>query len=303
MTKLHGLLTALVTPFTGDGAKIDETTLRELIEHNISCGVHGLVPGGSTGEFAALSMPERLHVAEVVVDQAAGRVPVMVGVGAMTTKESIGLAEHAEASGADAVMIVAPYYEPLSVTETLEHFRAVASSISIDVMLYNLPGATGVNLEPAQIAALASTVPNVKYVKDTSGNFTQAAHLIRHYSELVSIFVGWDTLYFAALVEGAAGSVNGAANFIAPELVDIYTRVSSGDVDGARKTWRHVFPIMEFLLSEGYVTRTKAGLDLVGRSAGRPRLPMLPLSAESEAEFKAMLSELRTMGTALSPAR
>jgi 4-hydroxy-tetrahydrodipicolinate synthase len=292
MSKLHGLMTALVTPFTEGGESVDETTLREQVEFNIGCQVHGLVPGGSTGEFPAMANAERRQVAEIVVDQVAGRVPVMVGVGAMTTHEAIGLAKHSEAIGADAVMIVAPYYEPLTVNETLDHFRAIASSIGIDVMLYNLPGATGVNLEPAKIAGLAEELPNVKYLKDTSGNFTQAAHLINHYSDLLSIFVGWDTLYFASLVEGAAGSVNGAANFIAPELVDIYQKVRSGDIDGARTVWNSVFPVMEFLISGGYVTRTKGGMALVGRSAGAPRLPMESLAGPEEAKLKALLSAL-----------
>lgn len=293
MSNLHGLLTALVTPFAADGSAVDEQTLRNQVEHNIGCGVHGLVPGGSTGEFPAMSNEERRLVAEIVVDQAVGRVPVMVGVGAMTTREAIGLAQHAETIGADAVMIVAPYYEPLTESETLEHFRAIASSIGIDVMLYNLPGATGVNLEPAKIAGLAERLPNVKYLKDTSGNFTQAAHLINHYKDLVSIFVGWDTLYFAALVEGAAGSVNGAANFIAPELVEIFEKVQSGDIDGARAVWHGVFPIMEFLISGGYVTRTKGGLQLVGRSAGVPRLPMEPLAGADEAELAGLIKALK----------
>ena len=294
MSNLHGLLTALVTPFTADGEAVDEATLRALVEHNIGCGVHGLVPGGSTGEFPALSNAERRQVTEIVVDQAAGRVPVMIGVGAMTTREAIGLAQHAESSGAEAVMIVAPYYEPLTVTETLDHFKAIASSIGIDVMLYNLPGATGVNLEPAQIAGLAEKLPNVKYLKDTSGNFTQAAHLINHYKDLVSIFIGWDTLYFASLVEGAAGSVNGAANFIAPELVEIYEKVSAGDVNGAREIWQRVFPIMEFLISGGYVTRTKGGLSLSGRSAGSPRLPMETLAGIEAEELGSLLNALNS---------
>lgn len=292
MSDLHGLMTALVTPFTADGSAVDEAALRAHVEHNIGCGVHGLVPGGSTGEFPAMSNAERRQVAEIVVEQAAGRIPVMVGVGAMTTSEAIGLAQHAQSIGADAVMIVAPYYEPLTVNETLEHFRAIASSIDVDVMLYNLPGATGVNLEPAKIAGLAERLPNVKYLKDTSGNYTQAAHLINHYKDQVSIFVGWDTLYFAALVEGAAGSVNGAANFIAPELVAIYEKVRSGDIDGARDLWQGVFPIMEFLISGGYVTRTKGGMKVVGRSVGVPRLPMEALVGADEAELLALTTAL-----------
>ncbi|MEI7778403.1 MAG: dihydrodipicolinate synthase family protein [Actinomycetes bacterium] len=295
MSNLHGLLTALVTPFTDDGKAVDEPALRAQVEHNIGTGVHGLVPGGSTGEFAAMTNAERRQVTEIVIDQTAGRIPVMAGVGAMTTQEAIGLAQHAESAGAVAIMVVAPYYEPLTVGETKDHFRAVSSSVGIDVMLYNLPGATGVNLEPAQLAGLADELPNVKYVKDTSGNFTQAAQLIHHHRDQLSIFVGWDTLYFAALVEGAAGSVNGAANFIAPELVAIHDLVKSGDTAAASEIWDGVFPIMEFLITGGYVTRVKGGLKLVGRSPGDPRRPMESLAGQDEERLRNWLKAIEAV--------
>jgi 4-hydroxy-tetrahydrodipicolinate synthase len=290
MNSLHGLLTALVTPFTEGGEQVDEANLRSLVEDNIGCNVHGLVAAGSTGEFAAMSDKERREVVEIVIDQAAGRVPVIAQTGAMTTREAIDLSRHAQSAGAAAVMVVAPYYEPLTLGETLHHFRAVASSVDIDVMVYNLPVATGVNLLPNDVADLAASVPNVKYLKDTSGDFAQGALLIHEYSDVVGVFIGHDTLYFAALVEGALGAVNGAANVVATELVDIYDRIHAGDIVGARDVWNQVFPFAQFLVSGGYVTGVKGALDVIGRSTGAPRPPQETLGGDREVELRGILA-------------
>jgi 4-hydroxy-tetrahydrodipicolinate synthase len=290
MESLHGLLTALVTPFAAGGEQVDEVGLRALVEDNISCKVHGLVAGGSTGEFAALSESERRLVVEVVIDQTAGRIPVIAQTGGMTTREAIDLSRHAQSAGATAVMVVAPYYEPLTLDETLNHFRAVAASVDIDVMVYNLPVATGVNLPPSDVAALAESVPNVKYLKDTSGDYAQGALLIHEYSDVVGVFIGHDTLYFAALVEGALGAVNGAANFVATPLVEIYDHICADNVVAARDIWDKVFPVAQFLVSGGYVTGVKGAMELIGRSAGVPRLPLEPLSGAREAELRAILA-------------
>ena len=144
---LSGVLTALVTPFTDDGA-IDEAVLRQVVDRNIDGGVHGVVACGSTGEFSALSGAERRFVVETVIDQSAGRVPVVAQTGAQSTAEAIELSQHAEKAGASVLMVVAPYYEPLSIEETKLYLRTVADSVSIPVMLYNLPVATGVNMTP-----------------------------------------------------------------------------------------------------------------------------------------------------------
>jgi 4-hydroxy-tetrahydrodipicolinate synthase len=294
MNNLHGVLTALVTPFTAGGDEVDEASLRTLVEYNVTSNVHGLIPAGSTGEFAAMSNKERRQVVEIVVDQTAGRVPVIVQTGAMTTRDAIALSQHAEKSGAAAVMVVAPYYEPLTVAETMNHFRSIASSIDVDVMVYNLPVATGVNLLPEDVAELAMDVPNIKYLKDTSGDYAQAARLIHEYSDVLGVFIGHDTLYFAALVEGAAGAVNGGANFIAPELVDVYNSIRSGHIAAARDLWNRVFPVAEFLMSGGYVTGVKGALKILGRPVGDPRAPMESLEGEREAELRKILAAFET---------
>src|ERR671932_583095 len=153
----HGVLPGLITPFTDDGDAIDARALSAIIDRLIAAGVGGLVPGGSTGEFTTLTNAERRRLVEVTVDAAADRVPVVAGTGALTTRETVELSVHAEASGAAAVMIVPPFYDPLSWRELLAHYSAVADAIAIPIMYYNLPSASGVKLTAAQLAELPVT--------------------------------------------------------------------------------------------------------------------------------------------------
>lgn len=292
MAELYGLMSAMSTPMTEDGSAVDENILRELTERTINAGVHGLVPCGSTGEFAALTGDERRKVVEIVLDQTAGRVPVVPHVGAMSTYEAIAHAKHAEAAGASGLMVVAPYYEPLSLEETKRYFVDVANAVGIPVMVYNLPVATGVNLQPSEVAALARQADNIQYVKDTSGDFSQAAQLIHDHGDVVKTFVGWDTLYLAALVEGSAGSVNGAANLIAPQLREIYDNVQAGKLTEAKATWDQVFPLMQFLVSGGYVGAVKTALRILGYPAGSARQPIGDLPAERRSELEQILKTL-----------
>jgi 4-hydroxy-tetrahydrodipicolinate synthase len=295
---LGGVLAALVTPFTAGGERVDEVGLRALVESVLAGGVHGVVPCGSTGEFAALSGDERRLVVEVVVDQVAGRVPVVAHTAAMTTAEAVGLSRHAEAVGAAAVMVVAPYYEPLTVGEVGAYYRAVASSVGIDVMVYNLPVATGVNLSPADVGVLAAELPNVRHVKDTSGDFGQATVLIHEYAGVVSTFVGSDTFYLASLVEGAAGSVVGAANVIPAELVAIFDAVQAGDLHTARSVWAQVYPFMQFLMSGGYVSGVKGALTHTGQAIGDPRPPIESLPPNRITELLTTLEHIPSLTAA-----
>jgi 4-hydroxy-tetrahydrodipicolinate synthase len=288
---LRGVFSAVATPFNTPDQSINEQALRDLVERTIDGGIHGLVPCGSTGEFAAMTAAERKRVLEVTIDQAGGRVPVVAHSGAMTTREAIDISKHAEAAGASAVMTVAPYYEPLDIDETKEYFRSVADSIQIPVIIYNLPVATGVNLEPHDIADIASKSQNVKYVKDTSGDFSQAAKLIHDYSDVISTFVGWDTMFLGSFVEGGTGSIVGAANFIAPQLVSVYDAVQAGDIVSAKTQWNTIFPIMQFLVSGGYVAGVKGALDLLGKSIGEPRAAISALSTERASELQAILKQ------------
>lgn len=288
---LKGVYSAVATPFTSD-EQVDEAELRRLVDRTIDAGIHGLVPCGSTGEFSTLSRQERECVLELIVEQTAGRVPVVPQTGATSTAEAIALSKHAESLGAAAIMLVAPYYEPFSIEETKAYYKDVAGSVSIPVMAYNLPAATGVNLTPQILGELITEVPNIKYVKDTSGDFTAAAQLIHEYGDQVSVFVGWDTLFCAALLEGAAGSVIGAANIVPRELVAVYDAVQANDLALARKLWAKLFPVMSTLVSGGYNAAVKAGMEIVGHSAGPQRAPGAELTGIRRDQLERALAAL-----------
>lgn len=284
--KLTGVYSAVATPFDKNEA-LDEQGLRSLVSRTLDGGVHGLVPCGSTGEFSALSRSERKQVLEIVLDETSGRVPVIAQTGATSTREAIELSKHAEAVGAAGIMVVAPYYEPFSIDEVKSYYRDVAGSVGIPVMAYNLPAATGVNLTPKILGELVQEVPNIKYVKDTSGDFTAAAELIHEFGNDISVFVGWDTLFLAALIEGAAGSVIGAANVVPRELVAVYNAVKEGRIEEAQFLWSKLFPIMDSFVSGGYNAGIKGALDLIGFSAGPQRAP----GQDMEDERRTILSK------------
>src|SRR5262245_18430013 len=166
-SQLSGVLTALATPFASDG-QIDQTTLRRVVDRSIDGGVDGVVACGSTGEFAAMSNTERRQLVETVIDQTAGRVPVIAQTGAVSTAEAIHLSKHAQAAGASVLMVVAPYVEPLTVQETVHYLKTVAGAVAIPIMLYNLPVATGLNLTPELFGKLVTEVDIIQYIKDTS---------------------------------------------------------------------------------------------------------------------------------------
>ena len=290
-SQLSGVLTALATPFTSDG-QIDENTLRRLVDRSIDGGVDGVVACGSTGEFAAMSGAERRLVVETVIDQTAGRVPVVAQTGAVSTTEAIELSRHAQAAGASVLMVVTPYYEPLTLEETLQYLRTVASAVDIPIMLYNLPSATGVNLSPATVGQLAREVDNIRYIKDTSADMAQAGQLIHHYGDVISTFVGWDTLLLAALTEGAAGFMAGTANIMPAQLVSIHRALVAGELDRARREWAHIYPLMDAIMSAPFIAAVKTALNAVGFPVGSPRKPLLDLDPDTAATISSLATAL-----------
>lgn len=291
-SRLNGILTALATPFTAD-EQIDLPALRGLVEHTIAGGVDGVVACGSSAEFAAMSNRERRLVVETVIEQVGGRVPVVAQTGAVSTTEAIELSRHAQEAGASVLMVVAPYYEPLTLDETLRYLRAVAGSVDIPVMLYNLPGATGVNLSPSVVGQLAREVDNIQYIKDTSADMSQLAQLVHHHGDVVSSFVGWDSLLLSALTEGAAGAVAGTANAIPAELASIRRAVQDGDQARARAEWSLVYPLVDAMLSVPFIPAIKTALDAIGLPAGKLRGPLRDLDPEDAGRISAHAAALR----------
>ena len=189
MSEFHGVLPALITPFTGSGDALDTEALAAHVERLIGGGVAGLVPGGSTGEFTTLAHAERRELVEATVAAAAGRVPVVAGTGALSTRETVELSVHAERTGAAAVMVVPPFYDPLGWRELLAHYAAVADRISVPIMYYNLPSATGVTLDADQLRELRR-VAGVTSLKDTGGDATAATELLQAGDDVPALLNG-----------------------------------------------------------------------------------------------------------------
>jgi 4-hydroxy-tetrahydrodipicolinate synthase len=290
-TELSGVLTALATPFTADEA-IDAPVLHRLIDRTIDGGVDGVVVGGSTGEFAALSSDERRQLVDAVVEHTDGRVPVIAQTGATTTAEAVRLSRAAQTAGADVLMLVTPYYEPLTVDETVAYIRDVAAAVDVPVMLYNIPGATGVNLDAATIGALARDVDTIRYVKDSSANWEQALQLIHHHGDHVGTFIGWDAYIFSALSEGAAGVMAGTANVVPREIVEVHRLIAAGDHANALIAWNRVYPVIDAMLSAPFIPAVKTALRALGEPVGLPRRPTADVTPAVRAHLETALSTL-----------
>jgi 4-hydroxy-tetrahydrodipicolinate synthase len=295
----HGVLPALITPFTEDGSAIDSDALCALVERLIGAGVGGLVPGGSTGEFTTLTHAERRQLVETTVAAAAGRVPVVAGTGALSTRETVELSVHAERAGAAAVMIVPPFYDPLSWRELLAHYTAVTGAIDIPIMYYNLPSASGVTLDAAQYGEL-QRVAGVTCLKDTGGDAVAATELIQ--TDGPTLLNGWDTLTFAALAAGVRAVVWGTASILPEQCVELH-RLLIDDVDlpAARRHWARLWPLCRFLESQSYPAAVKTACGLIGDTTGPVRAPLLPLDDAATGELAALLEHATLAEARASP--
>lgn len=291
-TRFEGVLPALITPFTADGSAVDTHALHQLVERCIAGGVSGLVSTGSTGEFTTLSGDERRGVTEAVVAAAAGRVPVVAGTGALSTAETIELSVHAEQAGAGAVMVVPPFYGPLLWDELVAHFAAVSDRISIPIMYYNLPSATGVSLTAERLAEL-KRVARVTSFKDTGGDVIAATAYFQASHDLPTLLNGYDTLTFAALAAGVRGVVWGVASFLPGPCVQLHRLlIDAVDLDAARALWARIWPICAFLEATDYAAGVKAGCRHVGLSTGPVRAPLRDLSADDAAVLGRLIDDL-----------
>ncbi|KAL4876733.1 hypothetical protein BJY04DRAFT_231341 [Aspergillus karnatakaensis] len=287
---LHGILAALITPFTDDQTSIDAARLESHINHLLNAGIHGLVPGGSTGEFTVLSLAERKQLTELCVKFAAGRAPVVAGTGGLSTLEAVDLSIHAAQAGAAAVMVVPPFYDPVSLDELRELLKEVSDASKLPIMYYNIPGASGLTLSPTEIAALSEV--GVKYLKDTSGNAPALTELVFGLHEQITAFNGWDTLTFYGLAAGCPGGVWGAANIIPELAVELYDAVAvKGDLVKGRELWSRAWPLCKFLESNSYSAAVKTGVELIGQPTGGLRRPFKLLSGEKREELRRLIEQ------------
>ncbi len=283
MSEFHGVLPALITPFTEDGNAIDTESLAAFVERLIDAGVGGLVPGGSTGEFTTLTNAERRQLTEITVEAAAGRVPVVAGTSALSTRETVELSVHAAQAGAAAVMIIPPFYDAPGWRELLAHYTAVSDAISIPIMYYNMPGVSGVTLSAEQLRELPVTC-----LKDTGGDATAATELIQ--TDGPKLLNGYDTHTFHALAAGVEAVVWGTASIIPEQCVELH-RLLIDDIDlpAARELWARIWPLCQFLENTSYSAAVKAACHVAGVTTGPVRAPLLELDDDAKRELAAVI--------------
>lgn len=294
MTNFRGTYTVMVTPFTAGGT-IDETALRAFVDWQIGEGIHGLIPLGSTGEFLSLSDDEKELVTATVIEQAAGRVPVLIGTGAEDTREVVRLSRRAEALGADGVMIIPPFYSTPTEDELFHHYHTVADAIGIPIMIYNNPAVANVDLRPPLVARLAE-IGNCRYIKESTLEVTRVRDIIRLCGERMGVFGG--ILGFESFVEGAIGWVAVAANVAPRPLARMFELVADEQkISEARELYLAHLPLIEFVGGQAYVAGSKALLKHMGFPAGHPRPPRLPLPAALDAAARELVARFRLQFT------
>lgn len=281
MSKLQGIFAAVPTPFTGDGEDLDLPFIAKEVDRLYEGGIQGIVTTGTTGEFPTLSTEEHKSVIKAYVEAATGKFKVVAGIGSNSTKHAIEMVQYAQEVGADAVMVVPPFYDPLPFDALFKYYEDVCGSIKIPLMYYHLPGATGVPLTAEQIRKLA-TIEGFDYMKDTSGNAVEHTDLLTHQSTTFTLFNGYDTLTFSSLAHGSRGSIWGVASIVPKECSEFFnTLVVEKDIEKAREQWKFLWEISSFLEANCYPAGIKTAHDILGYSAGPLRLPTLPLSEEA----------------------
>ena len=274
-TRLFGCGTALVTPFSHDGA-VNERALRALVDWQIAEGIDYLVPCGSTGEAATLSPAEHRRVVEIVVEQTAGRVPVMAGAGSNDTRKAITLSREMQAAGATHLLHVSPMYNKPPQRGIVAHFRAIADAVQLPIVVYNVPGRTASNMEAATSLALAS-VPNIVGIKEASGDIAQITAIIRERPEHFAVISGDDALTTAVMAAGGDGVISVVSNATPRLMSRLVACCRAGDQAEAQRLEAQLTPWMRAAFLESNPLPVKAALTMMGRIENVLRLPLVPL--------------------------
>jgi 4-hydroxy-tetrahydrodipicolinate synthase len=294
-TKLfRGTGVALITPFQKNG-DVDDQKLRELVEFQITNGIEAILPAGTTGESATLSHAEHHHVMEIVLDQANHRVPVIVGAGSNSTREAISLTVHAKSIGADGVLSVAPYYNKPTQDGFYQHYAAIAEAVDIPIVVYNVPGRTGANINAETTLRMAEEIPNVVAVKEASGNVSQIMEILRCRPSDFAVYSGDDFLAFTVVALGGDGIISVIANQVPKMFSDMIRYCLAGDMERARKLHYKLLPLMNANFIESNPIPVKASLAMMGMIEEVYRLPLVPPTESTRAKLRKVLSELELL--------
>ena len=289
---LRGCATALVTPFTA-GGEVDEACYRALLERQIAGGIRVLVPCGTTGESATLLPAEQAALIKTTVTAAAGRARVLAGVGSNSTALTIERAVAARSAGADAVLVVAPFYNKPTQAGLTAHYRAVAEAVpDVPVVVYNVPGRTSSNVAAPTLLGLARTVPNILAVKEASGDFAQIMAILRERPSGFLVLSGDDAVTLPMIALGADGLVSVASNEVPDLMVQLTNAALHGDWDAARALHFKLLPLMEGNFIESNPGPVKAALAALGLLGEHLRLPLVPVQESTRAKMRSLVAEL-----------
>jgi 4-hydroxy-tetrahydrodipicolinate synthase len=300
-TNWTGVGTALVTPFTRTG-DLDEKAVRRLGRRQIDAGIHFLVPCGTTGESPTLTDAERLRVVEILADEANGQVPVLAGAGGYDTKDVIHLADAMRGAGANGLLSVTPYYNKPTQEGLYQHFRAVAESTPLPIVLYNVPGRTGCNIEPATLARLAA-IPNIVGVKEASGNISQICDVCGAVPADFIVLSGDDAITLPLMAIGGRGVISVASNEAPADMVRMVEAAERGDFAAARSIHARLLPLMQVNFVEANPIPVKAAMAAMGLLEEVYRLPMCPPSAPSKEKIQRVLKQLDLSGVGVPASR
>jgi 4-hydroxy-tetrahydrodipicolinate synthase len=289
MGMFEGALTALVTPFRED--RLDDKALRAIVAEQIAGGIAGLVPSGTTGESVSLSHAEYARLLEVVVHEAAGRVPVIAGAGSASTAHTIELAQIAQRAKADALLVVAPYYYKPSQDGIVAHYSAIARAVPLPIIVYNIPGRTGVDIAAATFERLAA-LPTVVAVKESTGNVLRTAELVSRFGDRFTVLSGDDSLTLPIMAVGGKGVISVASNVVPREVSRQVELLAASDFVAARKQHQRLSALYEALFVEPNPCPVKAALAMRGLITGELRLPFVTVSDATQQRLRKVLVEL-----------
>jgi 4-hydroxy-tetrahydrodipicolinate synthase len=296
----RGCGTALVTPFRQDGS-IDEPALRNLVAWQVESGIDFLVPCGTTGETPTLTHDEWLHVIDVTIEVVAGRVPVVAGATSNSTHDAVEKAkEVASRSGVDAILTASPYYNKPTQEGQYRHFQAIAEAVQRPIILYNVPGRTGANIEPATLARLAE-MPNIIGVKEASGNMTQIAEVCNAVPAHFLVFSGDDAITLPVIALGGVGIISVASNEIPHEMAEMTRAALNNDWDTARRIHRKYLALMQANFIESSPLPVKAVLSMMGRIEENYRLPLVPMRRDTRSKLVKVAAEAGLIAKSATP--
>jgi 4-hydroxy-tetrahydrodipicolinate synthase len=290
MKKLRGPFVVMVTPFK-ENEDLDEKGLRANIDWFIKEGIHGVICNGSTSEFANLSKEERKKVIDITVDQAKGRVPVMSGTAAHSTRETIEMTAYAHKAGCAAVLLVPPYYGLPGQEEIYEYYKDVSKAVPIQIMVYNNPYTSGVDVKPSTVARIAE-FENIPYIKESSADIRRIHEIMMLCGDKIDVWCGWEDLAYESLFMGCKGWVCPTSNLVPKMTVDLFNLVQEKKFKEAESLYYKLLPLLISLEAGQLGAKIKAGMNMMGKSGGKPRKPFLPLADGQKPELQKLLKDL-----------